>query len=513
MTDRRIRLVQSAKHFHGPGQQNSPTCRYVTLSHRWGQSNMVKLLHSNIVKLQHCIPFEVLPVTFQHAVIITRQLHIRYLWIDALCIIQDSHVDWVKEGVAMADIYKNTYCTIAAASATDSDSGLFFPRHPSHVATSSVRPIWRAARQRELILTRSIESIIEELDESPLQTRGWVLQERLLSPRTVHFTKAQVFFECHTILASEVFPDGIPDLHGQCCSVHPGHFSVHPVVESLEQARRGESKEIIEWNKVIERYTKCQLTYETDKLAALCGIATHFSREKLPQDEYLAGIWASQLPFALLWRLMPDQKVMKEKGEFRAPSWSWASVDGRINTYLTENSGSHLNGELAEVLMAKVSTLSENTSGLATTGFLWLRGLTAKAHITGQDNIRGLHYIRGVSRSTKNGKYPSIFLVPRIDTDGPRAMFGRITYDLPADHHSGLGQEIPIVLIRFQSREGGGSFKDHVLAGFMVHGLALREVGDGLYERVGIFTFFGESLIAKLLDFLDYPNGRPITLI
>ncbi|KAH7351176.1 heterokaryon incompatibility protein-domain-containing protein [Rhexocercosporidium sp. MPI-PUGE-AT-0058] len=104
--------------------------RYLSLSHCWGGKVPLSLCHGSLVGMREEISYGDLPKTFQHALIVTRQLNFRYVWIDSLCIIQDSHEDWVKESDRMRQVYSNSFCNIAASAAENSSEGLFFDRYP-----------------------------------------------------------------------------------------------------------------------------------------------------------------------------------------------------------------------------------------------------------------------------------------------------------------------------------------------------------------------------------------------
>jgi hypothetical protein len=85
---------------------------------------------TNLNQFIECIDIAELPKTFQDAIEISRRLDIRFLWIDSLCIIQDSKEDWLKESVIMGDIYQHAYCNIAATAAPDGRTGCFLERNP-----------------------------------------------------------------------------------------------------------------------------------------------------------------------------------------------------------------------------------------------------------------------------------------------------------------------------------------------------------------------------------------------
>jgi len=138
----------------------------MTLSHRWGSKHHLRLTKSNLGELQEGIMFWSLPKTYRDAAIVTTQLGYRYLWIDALCIIQDDPQDWLQESAKMCTIYRNSCCTIFAHTSSCDDDGFLEPR---------------------LDLSRDSLSTINQ--------RGWVFQERILSRRILHFAYGDVFFE------------------------------------------------------------------------------------------------------------------------------------------------------------------------------------------------------------------------------------------------------------------------------------------------------------------------------
>ncbi|KAF2730048.1 hypothetical protein EJ04DRAFT_393411, partial [Polyplosphaeria fusca] len=100
--------------------------RYVCLSHCWGPRGCsIKTTRPRLEAHKARIAFEDLPKTFQDAVTFTRWLKVRYLWIDALCILQDDENDWERESSAMAATYENSYLTLSAATANCDLDGLF----------------------------------------------------------------------------------------------------------------------------------------------------------------------------------------------------------------------------------------------------------------------------------------------------------------------------------------------------------------------------------------------------
>jgi hypothetical protein len=179
---------------------------YLTLSHCWGGQIQDKLLTSTLAAFRRGLSLSALPRTFQHAVYLTRLLKIRYLWIDALCIIQDSAADWAREASLMGDVYANSLLTISAAASDNSQGGLFYARNPHsvtpclislHKTTSSLDDT-----QYMYVYKEPKEYGHECISNMALGERAWAMQERLLSMRVLHFSRDQVRWECRTLAAS-----------------------------------------------------------------------------------------------------------------------------------------------------------------------------------------------------------------------------------------------------------------------------------------------------------------------
>lgn len=171
---------------------------YVALSHRWGAGDdwlKFCLFGSNIKDLHNNIDFDTLPKTFQDAITVTRALKIRYLWIDSLCIIQDDPEDWATEAKLMEDVFSSAYCTIAASSATA--DGFLKPRPPRQFVTIPT------TSDGHYHICETIDDFRGDVEEGKLNQRGWVLQERALSHRSIHFTSKQAYWECGKGIHSE----------------------------------------------------------------------------------------------------------------------------------------------------------------------------------------------------------------------------------------------------------------------------------------------------------------------
>jgi hypothetical protein len=182
--------------------------QYVTLSHLWGSGVPLKLLRDNFEELRSRIPLESMSQTFRDAILVTRKFGFRYVWIDSLCIIQDCDDDWRKESALMRSVYKGGICNIAATAASNGANGLFSTRDPFTISPFTI-DIARKDFEQSYLCFRG-EARYEGFIKAPLNRRGWVYQERLLSPRTIHFS-SQLFWECKELEASETYPMGLDD--------------------------------------------------------------------------------------------------------------------------------------------------------------------------------------------------------------------------------------------------------------------------------------------------------------
>lgn len=173
---------------------------YVALSHCWGKTRHIITEKNNIESHKKGIPLQHLPKTLQDAIVLTKGIGLRYLWIDSLCIIQDDINDWKSEAAKMADVYRNAYCTIAAAGSKDDEEGIFIKRSEQDVCVLRYN-----AANTYIAATYAEDDVaaILELHKSPLSNRAWTLQERLLSQRTIHFTTSRVIWECQSKLETE----------------------------------------------------------------------------------------------------------------------------------------------------------------------------------------------------------------------------------------------------------------------------------------------------------------------
>jgi len=184
---RTVRLVNLGRGHTGPGG-------YAALSHRWGSPRLHTKFctyTSNIEELQSGFEITRLPKTFQDAVYITRGLGLKRLWIDSLCIVQDNQDDWEAESKLMGRVFSSAYCTIAASCASGSSDGFLKPRPERRCVVMQGPP-----GDGTYCMCETIDDFHRDVDQGELNQRGWVLQERALSRRTIYFTETQSYWEC-----------------------------------------------------------------------------------------------------------------------------------------------------------------------------------------------------------------------------------------------------------------------------------------------------------------------------
>ena len=167
--------------------------KYVALSHRWGdptQHQQFCTTRSNLDSFKNGIDYDQLPRTFQDAITVTRGVGLRFLWIDSLCIVQDDSQDWERESKRMEAVYSSAYCTIAATCAEGSTDGFLKdrPERPYIIKRTTSGP--------DVYICEAIDNFQADVEDSELNQRGWVLQERVLSSRTIYFTEKQCYWEC-----------------------------------------------------------------------------------------------------------------------------------------------------------------------------------------------------------------------------------------------------------------------------------------------------------------------------
>ncbi|KAH6661757.1 heterokaryon incompatibility protein-domain-containing protein [Halenospora varia] len=300
--------------------------RYIALSHCWGNLNESQKFCTfgcNIDSLRKGIDFDKLPKTFQDAVIVTRELGERFLWIDSICIIQShekcsdecrKRSDWDTESKKMETVFSSAYCTIAASSAEDSTKGFLNPRPPRQCVKVS------NASDTPLYICEHIDDFHRDVEEGVLSQRGWVLQERALSRRTIHFTEKQTYWEC----GKGVHCETLLKMRNDASLLSDSKFPSSAKFQS-------DPNRIHLFTSFFKMYSKLALTNLTDRPVAISGLESGFARAFSTAVSY--GIFQRYLHRSILWKRsrVERMKQMKCPPGRKVPSWSWMACEGEIS--------------------------------------------------------------------------------------------------------------------------------------------------------------------------------------
>ncbi|KAI0653835.1 heterokaryon incompatibility protein-domain-containing protein [Cubamyces menziesii] len=341
----RIRIIETNGNLLG--------ARYVALSYVWGTRGQLHQTTTANLSLYGSVGIEVatLPQTIRDAIHVTRALGFYLLWLDTLCIVQDSPEDKIRELRSMRNVYSHAYITIDAASAASVDEGFLQDRSPVNPEATLpfICPVGRGPEEqapdqervgtvyfqdavtsiRIQFYNRADDSYEEEIRrsyKSETGRRGWCLQEASLSPRYLVFDKDTLRLRCQAAQHKVGF-------RGQDYQDHfpiPRLYSVTlqgtspPPPSTVTPGSREWKATYNTWQTVVEDYSRRLLSYQSDKLVACAAIAEAFAPALGP--DYLAGLWRSSLLFDLAW-----ESRQRPREYPYAPSWSWASAKHGIH--------------------------------------------------------------------------------------------------------------------------------------------------------------------------------------
>ncbi|KAL7905426.1 heterokaryon incompatibility domain-containing protein [Trichoderma velutinum] len=300
--------------------QSAPPDWYVALSYVWGEEQPHRTTKATLSSYTECIDTKYIPKTIRDAIKVTHSLGLRYLWVDAFCITQDSSEDKAIEISRIRSIFRKAYVTIIAANADKVSKGFLNPK----VIYNS--PCELPFRCPDGSIGTMFLQPFEDGPKEPVNTRTWCLEERALSARALWYCSHTLQYECqmgHKNVGSYQNmangQDGVPRLPDRIFT---------PTLSTLSQISVTEAdKEVSQaWRNVLKLYTRRTLTESRDRLIALSGIVGYFADFWL-NSRYLGGLWENQLPCCLVWYIRSSD-VAPRPSKYRAPSWSWAAVDG-----------------------------------------------------------------------------------------------------------------------------------------------------------------------------------------
>ncbi|KAI1169647.1 heterokaryon incompatibility protein-domain-containing protein [Nemania sp. FL0916] len=496
-----------------------PGQKYIALSYCWGGHLPFKTTLSNISTLTTVgVPFSSLPRVFLDAIIVALKLGIRYLWIDSLCIIQDSKPDWEREASKMAEYYSHAHLVIASSVSPNPTVPFLAPRSTywlpvplKFVDRSGVAhelKIQRLRRLRYMEYTGVDHNTDKayEHDFGPLSKRAWVWQENALATRIVHYTDHGLVWECRG--EEGVFGEEMPGIalpRGWIGSLPWGfaryrnqrqqqwHYDTN-TAEAGTEIRVGTDVDVVykQWHNLVKTYSSRDLTFHADKLPAMGGAAAELSQ--ILNSGYLAGLWRKNLINDLLWHA--DTWGIEKKGAFTqhpptplengSPSWSWASLNGRVSYHFLDDE--ELNPSTAEVrALATVRDFHVETTSRHSAfgqcrsgGYIVLRAPAMRAQVSATipTNYYGYHLFHVESRQR----------IPECIADTVLE-----TYVHP--HHSASGSDESGDVDKGEERRGEGEGGLHNWGG-----ITLRRGGVAAGGENGDFGYVQGEVLCVLLQ-------------
>ncbi|KAL8365994.1 hypothetical protein RB595_004667 [Gaeumannomyces hyphopodioides] len=312
---------------------------YATLSYCWGAppeaATQLTTTKDNIRQRLEGIPLAIMSRVMQDAVAVCRAINIRYLWIDALCIIQGDRIDWAHESELMGKVYHYSHLTICATT-SESCNQTFLERSNNDCVVFPFRSSERADLQgEEMLLQRPEEANdggawadLPDLTHSRWATRGWVYQEQMLSSRCLVIGSDKLHISCVERVTSET-----GHVHEDSArAVLTGAIDAARQILERQDGAAWQAAE--DWGEVITRCTDRSLTDPVDRLPSLAGLAQQFAEALgLSPADYVAGLWGPFFPGGLFWRYITSGRLgccprrehleaLRAPNPLIAPSWS-----------------------------------------------------------------------------------------------------------------------------------------------------------------------------------------------
>lgn len=367
LTDCTVKVIQAQNPDDGSAEP------YAALSYCWGHDQVLKTTSANKADVEDGVPLNLVPKTITDAIRITRELGIKLLWVDSLCLVQDEEDELAKEIAKMHHYFGNAYITISAAVPASCREG-FLQDHPipSHDKTFPFGPFYFPVDLGTPERSSTLKLVHLRLEHQAIDSRAWTLQEGLLSHRLASFGSRLVRWSCRTESYGKPVQEDLRTLRHTLSVVRRG-------VVGLSEQRRIRMKLRL-WGRIVENYTRRDLSKRGDKLRAISGVSSVLSAPSTdnperqyqvdfaagflmanslthpltmvdssrleiryhPQDHFESGLLALQL----LWHApstrrgtlssgLEDQKQGSQPSPYVAPSWSWASHVGAVGTAIS----------------------------------------------------------------------------------------------------------------------------------------------------------------------------------
>ena len=475
--------------------KNAP---YAALSYCWGEGPQPTTLNTLTMDgMRHRIANSALPQTIQDAMIVTRRLGLRHLWVDALCIIQDSALDKDAEIAKMGEIYENAQLTISAASAERCQHGFLATRsmHGDFAPPCSFSRLPFACPNGESGTVSLRESTLYSTIIEPLNRRAWALQERVLSPRVLIYGCWQMYWQCQ----SQQSCDG-----GSTERIHGNEMGLSEIsfLQTEQTSHRGGNVEDKEtalcsgWSDLVYHYTQRGLSDPSDKLPALSAIASRY--QKATNDRYCAGLWKTSLLKGLKWQVGEPKR--DRPSIYRAPTWSWASIFGEIFVTEYKPPTEHSVARSTAILDVRVTPENEMAPfGKVSEGTLTIRGVSKTVNWDGGEQIPRADLDPTIMPVTAKGIGSPLFPDGIVALAKPDIAEEELYVESNSDNQT-LWEEV----VFYMGRDQEGVNQIRRLVVFVVldgnSALLLVEVDDGIFNRLGLIEFKDEDNLEQYFD-------------
>ena len=467
---------------------------YAALSYCWGDSQRVTMTTVNMNDMLHGIATSTLPQTIQDAITVTRKLDLQYLWVDALCIIQDSASDKGEEIAKMDRIYQNAQLTIFAASAEKCQDSFLATRSlrgdssPSIILASV--PFACPNVGSGTVSLRKAQTYW--MNHEPLSKRGWALQERVLSSRMIIYSLWQMYLQCESQMKSD---GGRTDrFNGKLAGLSV--LSNHQMQSSGHIWGTSDDAIWSGWAKVVINYIRRGLAQPSDKLPALSGIATRF--QNATNDVYCAGLWKSSLLKGLKWIVAPPPHQCRPS-IYRAPTWSWASVLGIILMRNYHRPRKHSAASHTLIVDCRVTLEDASAAfGKVREGKLTIRGVVRTLNWNGDEQIPRADFDPAMIPIPAKGIVPPRFLDGIIALAKPD--FSRKVCHVKSDSADQSLKEVT-----FHIGWSKNVVNEIRLLMFLVpidqeSALMLKKVGERMFTRLGYVEFKNGRKLEQYFD-------------
>ncbi|RGP81864.1 hypothetical protein FLONG3_61 [Fusarium longipes] len=471
-------------------QQLPSDLDYTALSYCWGVDRVVTLRNDNIGDFKNNIPWEIIPKTIQDAAMVTAKLNILYLWVDSFCILQDNQLDKHREISKMTLVYTHAELTIVAKRARYANEGFLHDRSPP----SGMSEMVFRHQDRQAPVTLTFKSPIKDQEIVKLDSRGWILQEYLLSTRLLvigtwvtqwtcrkdrgpssHLDGWELLFGGEHNLLRDPWQTEDPDLEDSQLVDAVIYSSLDPRNHIPEKLG---PRAMATWTQIVEEYTLRELKEPSDRILAISGIAKCFS--SVFGMNYYAGLWPESLPYQLCWRSDATEKHPRRTD--RGPSWSWTSISGpvRFGTAIC-NSCAEIHSITCEPVIPE-APFGAVKSG---SGILRIKGPAI--------DVQWMYSKPNTVRENDNGSY-----LRYLDSDGTYVNLGGRVY---LDTQEPDSEWTPVSLLATDPGDG------------RAHGLVLRIDENYTFRRLGTFTLSPLDSLTKSFSDANQWERRDFTII